>query len=199
MSSHRGHQKKLEKKKKQRLAARAATRTPTGATSINGILRAAAVAPFGPSFMSGSWRSEEPQLVTVIVTRELADGRVVAGMALVDRTCLGVKDGFARPLASRAELEDLLAGVGEAHGQDIEEVSVLEAQAVVYAAIDFARSLGFAPHRDFPESIFGPRPATLLETPLAHPERALYIPGPTDDVERVLAMIEPKGGLLLEA
>jgi hypothetical protein len=145
--------------------------------------------------MSPSWRSEEPNLVTVVITRMLTDGSIVAGTALVDRTCLGVKDGFAKQLDSRDDLEEVLESVGAAHGGHVEEVSVLEAQSVVFQAIDYARTLGFAPHRDFPGSVFGPRPETLLETPLARPERPVFIPGPHDDVARVLGTIEATTGV----
>ncbi len=198
MSSQRAQQKKLEKKKKQRLAAQAQRRAATaGPPSLNVALRQAAAAPFGRAFMSASWRSEEPELVTVVMTRTLADGSLVAGMVLVDRTCLGVKNGFAKYLELPIALEALVADIGDAHESEMEEVSVLEAQSVVFSAIDYAKSLGFAPHRDFPEAVFGPRPDALLDTPLARPERPLYIPGPTDDVVRIMRTIEPKGGVLL--
>ncbi len=194
MPSHR--QKKLEKKKKQRLAARTATRAATTPSSLNGVLRLAAQAPFGQAFMSPEWRSAEPDLVSVVLTRQLENGSIVAGMALVDRTCLGVKNAFARQLHSKEELAELIELVGEAHESELEEVSVLEAQSVVYNAIDYARSVGFEPDRDFPEPVFGPRPETLLETPLARSERPLYVPGPSDDVARIVRIVEAKGGQL---
>lgn len=195
MPSHRGHQKRLEKKKQRRLAARTAPRASASPTSLNGLLRLASAAPFGPAFMSPSWRSEEPKLVTVVMTRMLASGAMVAGTALVDRTCLGVKDGFARQIDSPMALDELIESVGRAHEGDMEEVSVLEAQSVVFNALEYARSLGFGPHRDFPEIVFGPRPEMLIETPLACPERPFFIPGPSDDMARILQTIEATTGV----
>lgn len=77
----------------------------------------------------------------------------------------------------------------------MEEVSVLEAQSVVFNALEYARSLGFGPHRDFPEIVFGPRPEMLIETPLACPERPFFIPGPSDDMARILQTIEATTGV----
>jgi hypothetical protein len=191
MPSHRGHQKRLEKKKKQRLAARSAEqRSSSSPSSLNGIMRLASSAPFGPAFMSASWRSVAFELVSVVVTRTLPDGTMVVGVALVDRTCLGVKNAFARHLQSRLELDDLLNAVGASHQKGLDEVETLEAQSVVFHAIDYASSLGFSPQRDFPELVFGPRPETLIETPLARPTEPVFIPGPSDDVPRILRTIE---------
>ena len=157
-------------------------------------MRLAAASPFGPAFMSNEWRSDargfDPGLVSVLFTRALRDGTFVAASALVDRTCLGVKDGFVRGPMTRAELDDLLAGYEDAHPNGFEEVSVLEAQSVVFHAIDFAGKIGFAAHRDFAEALVGPRPAELLDTPLAYPTAPRYLPGPYDPVRAIEAKVE---------
>jgi hypothetical protein len=154
-----------------------------------GILRQAALLPMGRCFMSANWIEDDAGqsgLVSVIVTRKAPGEIVVPGIALVDRTCLGVKNGFvARPILE-AELDPFLLKVGDAHGSGMASCSPLLAQSVVYHAIDYARSLGFEPHKDFPEPLFGPRPEALLDTPLARPERPFYVAGPDDPVGRIL-------------
>jgi hypothetical protein len=65
-----------------------------------------------------------------------------------------------------------------------------EAQAVVFHAIDYAASLGFAPHPDFEASLVSPRPESLRETPLAHPARPFYASSPHDDLITVVAQLE---------
>jgi hypothetical protein len=57
----------------------------------------------------------------------------------------------------------------------------------IYHAIDYAISLGFAPHRDFVAGLIGERPSALLDTALARPERPLYVPGPDDNAQKILA------------
>jgi len=195
--SHRGHQKKLEKKKKQRLAvqrdARAASAPPTQKT----IERLAAASPFGPAFMSAGWRSAEekdPALVSLILSRALADGTFVVEMCLVDRTCLGIKNAYVTAPLSRAALDDMVERLQEAHTDGVEEVSPLEAQSVLFNALDYAESIGFAPHRDFVSALVGPRPETLIETPLSRPKRPIFVPGPDDDVARVVRVLTAKVG-----
>jgi hypothetical protein len=71
---------------------------------------------------------------------------------------------------------------------------LLLAQSVVFHAIDYARSLGFEPHRDFVPGLLGERPAVLLETPLCRPERPLYVAGPHDDVDAITSRLEARLG-----
>ena len=192
MSAHRGRQKSLEKKKKRRVAARTAA-TRSGSSSRSELLHLAANSPFGPAFMSGAWRSpdeESPDLVSVILTRALPNGTFVAQSSLVDRMCLGVKDAFCTEPMSGAELEDFVARYEAAHPEGVEEVSVLEAQSVLFHALEFAGLVGFSPHRDFSAELVGPRPATIIDTPLAYPSRPRYVAGPHDDVTRVTRVLE---------
>jgi hypothetical protein len=197
-TSHAKQKKALKHKKKREAAslkARETTRLLFRPTSRD-LLRLAAGRPLGPAFMSSDWESGNPslpELVSVIVTRR-APGQVLIGaLVLVDRTCLGVKNAMVFPPQTDLELEERVAQIGAEIGS-LRRVEPLQAQSVVYNAIEYARSLGFAPHPDFPEAIFGPRPAVLLDTPMARPERPFYVPGPEDDVEGVLARLSAAVG-----
>jgi hypothetical protein len=66
--------------------------------------------------------------------------------------------------------------------------------AVIFHALDYAASLGFAPHRDFVVALVGTRPETLVDTPLARPERPIFVPGPDDDVARIVRVLTAKVG-----
>ena len=68
------------------------------------------------------------------------------------------------------------------------------AQSAVYHGLDYARARGFAPHPDFPEAIFGPRPEVLVDTPLARRERPHYVPGPDDNQAEVLLKLTAARG-----
>jgi hypothetical protein len=189
-------QKKLEKKRKKRdqakKKARAALARKPSAELL--VLGAASHAPFGTCYVSAGWDDDShPELVTVVVTRRLPDERLVAGIALVDRTCLGIKDAYFDGPMDEDELLDYMDEVGEVHG-GMEEHELIVAQSIVYGAIDYARKLGFEPHRDFPEKLFGPRPAELQKTPWAAEERPLYVMGLRDDVDAVLATLDASVG-----
>lgn len=191
MSANRGRQKSLEKKKKRRVAARSAA--APAATSRAAIVKLAAACPFGPAFMTGEWRNDDadaPGLVSVLLTRELRPGTFVACSCLIDRTCLGVKDAFLRGPMSMDELEELVDRYDEVHPDGIEEVDVIEAQSVIFHALDYAARLGFSPHPDFAAALVGPRPETLIDTPLARPSRPRYLEGPHDDMARITRVLD---------
>lgn len=168
--------------------------------SASAVLRAARNYPPGPSFVSSLWtggaddRDREtddavPSLVVVVVTRVTPWGALIPAFALVDRTCLGVKKAHVDVPRTQAELEGDLDVLAKAHGPLV-ECPLLVAQSIVFNAIDYARSLGFEPHADFPADLFGPRPAELLDTPFSRPAYPIYIVGPGDPVERILDTLD---------
>jgi hypothetical protein len=183
--------KQLEKKRKRRalvvkqknaLAARAPSERQL-------LVKAAQRGSFGPCWVSVGWDElEMPELVSVLITRKLSDGLLLPGSALVDRTCLGVKDGFVAQPVRPSEVGDFVAHVGRIHGGMI-ACQPLVAQSVVFHAIDYARTLGFEPHPDFPAPLFGPRPDQLQSTPWHHAEKPWYMSGPSDDVGAVMRQL----------
>jgi hypothetical protein len=183
--------KKLEKARKRRQAVKKRERARTEALAREGgpLVRSAARAAFGPCWLSADWdNAEEPALVTAVVTRRLGDGRLLPATALVDRTCLGVKDGFIAEPLRPSEVDEFLEKVGIPHGGMVEcEPGVV--QSVVFHAIDYALRLGFTPHRDFPAALFGPRPEALEPTPWHAAERPIYFSGPHDNVNAILARL----------
>ena len=70
----------------------------------------------------------------------------------------------------------------------------LFAQSVVFHAVDYAAALGFEPHHELDEELFGPRPLELIQTPHCRLARPIYIAGPHDDVARVRATLDDAVG-----
>lgn len=199
MPASHGKQKQREKQKKKREAAKrkAAHRPSLADLSPTSVLRQAAALPVGRCFVSADVEDaslEMPRLVSVVVTRRSPVGIVVPAMALVDRTCLGVKNAFVAQPMIEAEVDRFIANIGEAHQVGMKECDFLFAQSVVFHAVDYARSLGFEPHKDFPEILFGPRPAELLDTPLARPSKPVYVSGPDDQPFRIVEHLEKTVG-----
>lgn len=196
MSNERKQQKKREEKRKKREAIKTKNRKLQQGlpTSLQGAIRHAVSYPFGPTYVSAGWNVTEGErelpLVTVVVTRVLPDKRIVPGVALVDRTCLGIKNGFAQLPMTVAEFARLVDGIGLSYFAPMETCDLLLGQSIVFNAIDYARSLGFMPHPDFPAPLFGPRPEVLIDTPYARPEKPMYFAGPDDDVARITAQLE---------
>ncbi|MCP4604138.1 MAG: hypothetical protein GY847_27060 [Proteobacteria bacterium] len=163
-------------------------------SSVYGNRGEVAKLPYGPCFLSEQWREthDRPGLVSVLLTRVLPDGRYLAGVAIVDRTCLGIKNAFKTKPLSATGLDQYSERMSSANR--MEQVDTLEALSVVHHAIEYARKLGFPPHPDYPEEIFGPRPEVLLDTPHASDPKPLYVSGPNDDVDKVMRTLEEKVG-----
>jgi hypothetical protein len=110
---------------------------------------------------------------------------------LVDTWCLGVKNAIGPRRVSPRELEAFKRqyfGPWESEGIPIP----LElAQSLVLGAVAFARSLGFPPHLGFRRAL---RALGSWEGPSAITfgmnGKALYVNGPYEDPERVLATLE---------
>ena len=190
MGSDRARQKKLEKQKKKRAQHAAAARGPTkGRSEAQKMLLArAAHAPAGDAWASVEWRENAPALVTVVVTRKLPDGSLVAGVALVDRTSLGIKNGQLRgPLRGR-EVDAFIGQLGRINPRGMEVVSERTARSILHHAVAYARTLGFEPHPDFPMSLLGPAD-DLEDTPLAKPDRPVYVAEPEDDSPKIVSRL----------
>ncbi|HEU4404888.1 MAG TPA: hypothetical protein VFS43_06310 [Polyangiaceae bacterium] len=190
-------QKKLEKHKKKRqlAAARARRQVVSLAPGYKALVRAAAAAPPGPYWVGGDYRStaHPPPLLTVATLRKLADGRTLLATALLDRTCLGAKDGFLREV-SEGEWFAMKEDLRRSHRGAFEEVDATTALSLVHHAVDYARRLGFEPHPDFPAAVFGPRPEPLADTAWANSPFPIYISGPDDDVGAVLRRLNATVG-----
>lgn len=138
--------------------ARKAARKSELPTSTASLVRRASDAPFGPCWVSESLeRGDEgmPALITVVVTRVLTGGLLLPHVILVDRTCLGVKNAM---VAQPMDEDTLLSTLIQRPEMPMSPCELLVAQSVVYHAIDYARSLGFEPHRDFHPALLGKRP-----------------------------------------
>ena len=189
---NRKQQQKLQKAKNKRDDARRKRSSRAREQTPAALIARAMTAPFGPCWISSALdeveADEGPALISVLVTRRVG-GLLVPCLVLVDRTCLGVKSAFVAQPQTELGLEALQRELSRS-GDVLRETDLLTAQSVIYHAIDYAKSLGFAPHRDFVPELIGERPGALLDTPLARPERPLYVPGPDDDVRQVLARLD---------
>jgi hypothetical protein len=198
MPSSHGKQKQQDKQRKKRdLARQRHARRPPVHPGREALLRQAAELPHGPAFVSADFvetRMDPPRLVSVIVTRRAPGGIVLPSLALVDRTCLGVKNGFVAEPMSAPVFAEFARQVGQAHEGGMVACELSVAQSIVFHAVDYAASLGFEPHPDFPEILFGPRPVPLRPTPLARPPRPFWVRGPGDDAEAILAALDEAVG-----
>ena len=128
-----------------------------------------------------------------LVLVALPDGhsRVVVCGYLVDTWCLGVKNVLGPKRMARRDF-DALKRVYFAHWASPGIPIPAElAQHLVLGAVEYARLLGFEPHRDFGRArrLLGPWPGPSAIT-FGRDGQPYYVNGPYEDPERVLATLE---------
>src|SRR6188768_95897 len=118
--SDRKRQKKLEKTRKKRELAKKDARKLEAKYQGASLLRLAESAPFGPCWVSVALDDSEyegaPALISVVVTRRIR-GQLLGLLALVDRTCLGVKNANLLALQSELELLDFVEATSDRLGE----------------------------------------------------------------------------------
>jgi len=193
MSGNRGQSKALERQKRKRAELKKKHAAAQNALKPSALLRRASDFPIHRAYLGSAWRESDeymPGLVSAVITRR-APGGLLVGTALIDRTCLGVKDAYGT-MMNEIEFGQYLRQMQE--HDTMEQVEPSTCLSVVHHAIDFARKLGFEPHRDFSPGMFEPRPEQLEDTPLSKPSRPFYAAGPSDNVGLVLATLRAAVG-----
>jgi hypothetical protein len=143
--------------------------------------------PVGECYITEEWRNPL-SLGTVCFTRKLPGGARVAAIFLVDLACLGVKDVFVRRFQSGE-----LAGYIDGYFNRFVPCEPALGVKVVTSAVAYARDIGFDPPPEYEDTsaIFvGIDPASCTEeVVLGVDGKPLYIEGPHDDAEAILAKL----------
>jgi hypothetical protein len=130
-------------------------------------------------------------MVAVLVARQPRPGKVSACGYLVDTYCLGVKNVVGPLKLSDWELSGFVRHYFGAFDGDSVAAPLELARHLVFGAVDYARELGFEPHRDFPAAAghlgtWSGRSAITF----GQAGEPYYIEGPWDDSRRVMRTLE---------
>ncbi len=85
----------------------------------------------------------------VLVSRDIGYERFVVCTYMVDYWCLGLKDTIGEKKLNGIKYQQFRNKVYQGFSGEYQEISLKQAQAIVFGAIAYAESLGFKPHRDF--------------------------------------------------
>lgn len=85
----------------------------------------------------------------VLVARTTGSKRFVVCSYLVDYWCLGLKDTMGEKKLNDIKYQQFLNMAYRGFPDGYQEITLEQAQAIVYGALDYAKSLGFKPHKDF--------------------------------------------------
>ena len=134
-------------------------------------------------------------LGSVMVVRKQRSTLTTA-IFLVDYYCLGVKNVSSLRTTRYDKYLRVKAAAFANFPEGAEEISLEQAQAVVFGAVDYAQQLGFEPHEDFEEAkeILGQRPESLPDLTFGRNGKPFYFDGPYDDSAKILRTLEKSVG-----
>ncbi|WP_254567601.1 DNA-binding response regulator [Oscillatoria sp. HE19RPO] len=93
--------------------------------------------------------TSDPGMAIVTVTRSPGLNRFISCTYLVDYWCLGVKDASGPRKYNRSEYGRIASLYYDSFIGGSEKISLTQAQALVWGAVEYAETLGFKPHHDF--------------------------------------------------
>ena len=115
---------------------------------------------------------------------------------LVDYWCLGVKDALGPRKFDHSKYEAFIEGSYERFSQGYQEITLEQAQSIVWGAVDYAASLGLKPHKDFEKAkpLLGGRPSNPIEIEFGRDGKPYYFSGPYDNADKIVATLRETVG-----
>jgi hypothetical protein len=126
-------------------------------------------------------------LATVLVARQHRWDKLSVCTYLVDAYCLGVKNTIGPRTMDDVEFAAFVRRTYSAYGGDPIRIPIDLVRHLVLGAVDYARTLGFEPWREFPQvrghlgEWSGPSAIRF-----GRDGKPMYIQGPDDDAQRIV-------------
>ena len=121
---------------------------------------------------------------------------LITSTFLVDYYCLGIKNVSSFKTTNYDKYLRMKAAAFTNFLEEAEEISLEQAQAIVFGAVDYARRLGFEPHEDFEtaKEILGQRPESLPDLTFGKDGKPFYFDGPYDNPQKIIRTLEKSVG-----
>jgi hypothetical protein len=155
------------------------------------------IAPLAPkAITSGASEAIEPQGFAQVFVARTHKQQLSVCSYLVDYWCLGVKNALGPKKMSKIDYEAMLQSTSQRFHENIVEISLEQAQAIVFGGVDYAAKLGFEPHPDFAaaQPHLGLRPDTLLSIEFGKDGKPFYMDGPYDNPSKIIAKLNQSVG-----
>ena len=138
-------------------------------------------------------------LATILIARKHKTGNITFSSFIVDIFCLGMKDAnsaFNRFEEDYDEYRDAIFGNNM---NDEMHISYDLAHNIIFGAIEYAKNLGFSPHKDWELSQFMLEPKSSpkvekIEVEFGKDGKPFFISGPYDKVDSVINKLEKAVG-----
>jgi hypothetical protein len=116
---------------------------------------------------------------------------------LVDYWCLGVKNALGPKKMGKIDYESMLQSTSQRFHESFVEITLEQAQSIVFGGVDYAAKLGIDPHPDFAQALphLGLRPDALLPIEFGKNGKPFYVNGPYDDSSKIIAKLNQSVGM----
>ena len=135
-------------------------------------------------------------MAQIILTREDRN-RYILSSYLIDYWCLGVKDAIPPSKMGRSQYQEFKGSCVERFNEPFVDISIEQAQSIVYGAVEYARNLGFEPGSDFntkAQAHLGLQPETPIPIEFGRDGQPYYVSGPYDNPEKIIKTLEASVG-----
>jgi hypothetical protein len=136
---------------------------------------------------SNRGKDESRGLSQILVTR-MERGNYLVCSYLVDYWCLGVKSTFGPRKMEPRKYEHFVQQSFDNFEEDFREISLVQAQSIIFGALDYADRLGLKPDPDFERSKIqlGQRPEQLIDIEFGQNGKPMYVNGPYDNPDKII-------------
>jgi hypothetical protein len=135
-------------------------------------------------------------LAQLYIVRSKGSDQYLVCSYLVDYWCLGVKDTFGPRKMNRQKYQQMLHHSRQNFDQDFREITLEQAQSIVFGAVKYAEQCGLKPHPDFERSkpYLGEPPETLLPIEFGRDGKPFYMCGPYDNPDKIIQSLRENVG-----
>jgi hypothetical protein len=115
---------------------------------------------------------------------------------LVDYWCLGVKNVLGPRKLNRTKYEAMVEKAYSQFHQDYRKITLEQAQAIIFGAVEYAQKLGLKPHRDWTKAKehLGQPSENLLPIEFGRKGKPFYVSGPYDNSDKIVASLRETVG-----
>jgi hypothetical protein len=130
----------------------------------------------------------------VLVSRSVSN-RFQVCTYLVDYWCLGVKDVIGPRQMDRAKYDKFVRTVYDSYSEGYEEITLQQAQDIIFGSIEYASQLGLKPHADFAQARdhLGEW-SVKTDLKFGRDGSPFFIAGPYDNASKIVRTIEQATG-----
>jgi hypothetical protein len=142
-----------------------------------------------------SFSNEMSGLAQVLIAR-INKQQLIVCSYLIDYWCLGVKDALGPRKMNQRQYEAFADDMADRFDQGFEEITIEQAQSIVFGALEYAAGLGLDPHPDFAiaKPHLGLRPNRLIPLEFGKNGKPNYINGPYDNTDKIIATLDKSVG-----